>query len=334
MKMSELVEWFQREFSELAADMRKSDHHYNRQNLNPYHLEGDVWTHTMMVCKQAQNLPFEVRLAALLHDVGKPLCRDAKEETKRTRFFGHEGVSAFMALDVMKKLDLSEEQKRTVFDLVCLHTEVYRRGEAELGKMLAGRQAFANMLAQLGRADHEGRFASEDGKMCSRISCQEAKDAPGKTKELVLMCGLPGSGKSSLAKRRFPGHFLVSRDECLMELAAEQGLSGGYDDVLPKVSPKRVDQRLAEKLEEAKSRSRVVVDKTHMSKKSRRKSHARFGSEWNKKCLVVLVGLSEATKRDGKRKGKNVGEKVVLQMASSFFPPTRGEFDEVEYIFG
>ena len=48
------ITWFQEDYSELHKDMAVCNHNYDTQNLNPYHLESDCWSHTMMVCKIAE----------------------------------------------------------------------------------------------------------------------------------------------------------------------------------------------------------------------------------------------------------------------------------------
>ena len=92
--MTQLISWFQLEYPSIVAKMKKANHHLTRtdkatldgtgivkvpstaaESLNPYHCESDVFTHTMMVCKQAENDSYEVQIAALLHDIGKPSTR-------------------------------------------------------------------------------------------------------------------------------------------------------------------------------------------------------------------------------------------------------------------
>ena len=79
--MSELIKWFQIEYTKLANDMKASNHATVDNEPNPYHLEDSVWTHTMMVCMRAE-IQSETEynkinmLSALLHDIGKPLSRE------------------------------------------------------------------------------------------------------------------------------------------------------------------------------------------------------------------------------------------------------------------
>ncbi len=61
-----------------------------------------------------------VKLAALLHDSGKPQTRFVDEHGK-VRFFGHEALSATAAENVCERLKLSRKETRCVVDLVKGH---------------------------------------------------------------------------------------------------------------------------------------------------------------------------------------------------------------------
>jgi len=75
--VNELIHWFQVEFSELADAMKNSDHAVTGDEPNPYHIEGDVFCHTMLVCQRAEimDVPKINKICALLHDIGKPMAR-------------------------------------------------------------------------------------------------------------------------------------------------------------------------------------------------------------------------------------------------------------------
>ena len=50
-----LVKWFQLNYPKFVKDMIESSHHYSETKLNPYHLEGSVFTHTMLVINQLED---------------------------------------------------------------------------------------------------------------------------------------------------------------------------------------------------------------------------------------------------------------------------------------
>ena len=59
----------------------------------------DVFEHLLRSLQHSadKNWPLEVRLAALLHDIGKPASRRWSDERKDWTFHGHEVVGARMA---------------------------------------------------------------------------------------------------------------------------------------------------------------------------------------------------------------------------------------------
>ena len=58
-----------------------------------WHPEGDVYTHTLMMLdalgRDGSPVSLKLALGVLLHDIGKPPCRQV-DETGRIRFSGHD----------------------------------------------------------------------------------------------------------------------------------------------------------------------------------------------------------------------------------------------------
>ena len=52
--MIHLLNWFQINYPHLKQALLESNHNFNNRETNPYHVEGDCWSHTMMVCKVAE----------------------------------------------------------------------------------------------------------------------------------------------------------------------------------------------------------------------------------------------------------------------------------------
>jgi hypothetical protein len=170
-KHSDLISWLQLEFPELVQSMRDACHHYDENNLNPYHLEGDVWTHTNMVFKNSEHFsPFNhyVKWSTMLHDGGKPLSREVVEERQRVRFIGHEGVSAFIAVDVLNKTDMSEFDKLKIFQLVAVHGNLFHHIKADTTiksdtvDVFKGHKTLLSDLTHQVRCDSLGRWYQSD----------------------------------------------------------------------------------------------------------------------------------------------------------------------------
>lgn len=83
----------------------------------------DVWTHSLKTLAHSakKNMPFEVRLAALFHDIGKPDTRQWSEEKKDYTFHGHEVVGARIASKILKDLKFPKEISQKVVKFVRWH---------------------------------------------------------------------------------------------------------------------------------------------------------------------------------------------------------------------
>ena len=83
----------------------------------------DVYEHILRTLQGAADKGFstELRLAALLHDIGKPATRTIGGKNKEYSFFGHEVVGARMTRKIMKRLKMPRELSQNVENLVRWH---------------------------------------------------------------------------------------------------------------------------------------------------------------------------------------------------------------------
>jgi poly(A) polymerase len=85
-----------------------------------HHPEGDVWVHTRLLLTQMRNPSPVLALSALLHDIGKP--RTSKTDPDgRIRFFGHEGVGARMAEEILRRLRFSNDEVAAITACIANH---------------------------------------------------------------------------------------------------------------------------------------------------------------------------------------------------------------------
>ena len=158
--MNKLVEWFCLNCPDLKKSMQCCEH--AEVDINPYHIEGDCWSHTMMVCKVAELKGFskKVQVASLLHDIGKPSSRKVNPNNSHVLFFGHEEESAKMAKPILDKLAkdkyIKSSDKEYILNLILYHGIVYKESTEELSKRFD--KEFLKHLMQLNECDRLGRF--------------------------------------------------------------------------------------------------------------------------------------------------------------------------------
>ncbi|MFA4942449.1 MAG: HD domain-containing protein [Patescibacteria group bacterium] len=92
-----------------------------------YHHIYTVFKHNILSLKYCPNKSWPVRLAALLHDVGKP--KSAKTVDGHIAFYNHEYIGAKMTEKIMKRLKFSNEDLTRVVNLVRNHMFYYNVGE-------------------------------------------------------------------------------------------------------------------------------------------------------------------------------------------------------------
>jgi putative nucleotidyltransferase with HDIG domain len=204
-----------------------------------HHAEGDVWTHTKMVCEALVALPTwqalpapdrEVVFAAcLLHDIAKP--PTTRVEDGRIRHPGHSTRGATTIREMLWRQGVDPAVRERVAGLVRSHQVPFFLIEAEDPRRRAAAISQAvrcDHLALVTRADALGRVCRDPHKLLDNIAlfeelCGEhgCLDRPfafpsdhsrflyfrsadrdptylahdDTRGEVIVMCGLPGSGK-------------------------------------------------------------------------------------------------------------------------------------------
>jgi len=165
-----LLNWFQTNYPQLKKALLECHHNFDESQTNPYHIEGDCWSHTMMVCKIAELRGYDrvVQVSALLHDIGKPQAREVNLENNYVKFWGHEEISASMAkplvADLIKRKMLSIQEADEVLELIALHSFLYKHTEDEIYEKFKDNITLFTHLVELGYCDDFGRFSDTMGK--------------------------------------------------------------------------------------------------------------------------------------------------------------------------
>lgn len=84
-------------------------------HMHPHH-HLDVWNHTLLALSQAPN-NFDIRLALLLHDIGKPFSYQERDGVRH--FKNHPKVSAIMVYDILNRLNYDKQ----FIEKICFYVE-------------------------------------------------------------------------------------------------------------------------------------------------------------------------------------------------------------------
>ena len=118
----------------------------------PHHIY-DLYTHTLHTLEKSENTTV-VRMAALLHDIGKPQCF-FRDENGIGHFYGHEEVSAMLADRRLRALRFDNKTRERIVLLIRKHGVMLPETDRSLKRLLAslGEDAFFELLA-LKQADN------------------------------------------------------------------------------------------------------------------------------------------------------------------------------------
>ena len=139
----------------------------------------DVFEHLLrsLQCAADKEWPLEVRLAALLHDVGKPATRQWSEEKKDWTFHGHEVVGARMAKEILRDLKFPNETVARVTSLIRWHMFFSDPDTVTLS-------AVRRIIANVGK-DHIKELL--DLRICDRVGTGRPKEQPFRLRKYMSM---------------------------------------------------------------------------------------------------------------------------------------------------
>ena len=349
-----LAVWFLRNEPEKYQEMLESNHAVDIHQPNIFHCEGTCWTHVMMVMTwiEAQKEKYSdedyivLITSALLHDTGKPNCQETMpanaDKPIRNSFKGHEGVSTFFSIGVLKKLKAefpevyTDEIIEKIIKVVSLH-----------GTYIDETSDIYFLRDEFRKADKNGAIRLVDEGMYSQYEKRKflKPTTTEKNKNLFVLIGLPNSGKSSLRNafvQSFPEASIVSRDDMLEDFYQRKtdtisDYNSMYnflhdDKDLLKEFTKEFEDYL-NKL--AKTSDNIIIDMTMLSLSSRRKMINHF-PKFHKKAIVIMTDNDELFTRNHMRyieTKKFISEKVIENMMTSFtFPVFEEGFDSIELI--
>ena len=139
----------------------------------------DVFEHLLRSLQHSadKNWPLEVRLAALLHDIGKPASRRWSDERKDWTFHGHEVVGARMAKKILNDLRIPNETASVVVSLIRWHMFF---SDPDTVMLSAVRRIITNV-----GVEHIKELLNL--RMCDRIGTGRPKEQPFRLRKYMSM---------------------------------------------------------------------------------------------------------------------------------------------------
>lgn len=345
-----LVTWFCQNYPQLVQSMKDFSHFPEHRTDHPYHGEGSVWTHTMMVMTYIEcnsdlgAFDKQVLLTiGLLHDIGKPQARQTKEhgDDFKYSFEGHEGLSTHLAVDILKKMEhadsfYNKEVRLLILRIISVHGASNEFHEKSYDHFIQNKFREADKGGAIRNVD-EVRTQYPRRKFATRNKVQDGK-------ELHILVGAPGSGKSTYVEKNFDvAYTVLSRDNYLKtfyEKTTEESAEGKTYHELYEFchrSDKLAFFNLAFDLHVdyvAKNYDRVVIDMTMMSAGQRRKMLNKF-SKHKAWCVCFIAGNKVTTEVNDARhnEGRSIPYPVIKDMRKKFIMPIIEEgFEEVKII--
>ncbi len=143
---------------------------------NKHHIY-TVWEHNMRSMDYAakEKWSFEIRLAALLHDVGKP--RSKQGDGPDSTFYNHEMIGAKMTAEILSRLKFPKKTAEKIIKLVRFHLFYYNVDEVT-------ESSVRRLLVKVGLEDMDDLIKV---RMCDRIGSGVPKAEPYKLRHFKFM---------------------------------------------------------------------------------------------------------------------------------------------------
>lgn len=162
-----------------------------RMEHDPLHHHKDVYAHTLAVVAKCPRDDLVLRLAALLHDIGKPATRAFSGDGK-VSFHGHDHVGARMARRRLEELRYPKAVVNEVSDLVYLHLRFHGYADDAWSDSAvrryvrdAGTQQQLDRLNALTRADVTTRNRTKARMLAEAMDDLEARIAALQAEEEI-----------------------------------------------------------------------------------------------------------------------------------------------------
>lgn len=141
-------------------------------------------------------------------------------------------------------------------------------------------------------------------------------------KELIMMVGMPCSGKSTFIEKfsnKFNDYIVISTDNIIEDRAEKQGKT--YNEIFKdeiKSATKEMNERLAQAIQNGDN---IIWDQTNLTVKSRKSKLSGIPKDYQKVAMYVETDLKTIKDRNV-RPGKIIPESVLDNMWGSIEVPS------------
>lgn len=163
---------------------------------NRHHIY-DVFKHSVLSLKHCPNKDWRVRLAALLHDIGKP--KTKKIINGEATFYNHELLGAKMARRIMRRLKFANDDIAKVTNLIYNHMFYYNVGEVTAASV-------RRLLRKVGPENINDLI---DLRVADRLGSGVPKAKPYKLRHLEYMIKKVQKDPISVKMLKINGHDLM-----------------------------------------------------------------------------------------------------------------------------
>jgi len=293
--------------------------------------------------------------AALLHDMGKPLVTKMENGLLTSR--GHSKVGAIDARIWMWKTAVEFDIREEICQIIEYHQLPFfllkKENASFTAQKLSWKLKWDNLIL-VATHDMIGRIYADKSKVLKDIEeldlwleCNEYKKAayandytrfmflrgnssidpkyplfePASACQVIMLCGLPGSGKDSIIREQYKGWLSVSFDEERKTLGIKPGQDSG-----PAVHA--AFDKMRKYLRENKN---FIFNATNLSIAQRKKALDVFHNYSARVKILYLEKPYLQLLQDDKKRVNSVGQKVIEQMLFKWEVPGIEEAREVEY---
>ncbi|MCE9541519.1 HD domain-containing protein [Candidatus Kaiserbacteria bacterium] len=165
----------------------------------------DVFEHLLRSLQHAadKNWSLDIRLSALLHDIGKPATREWSEEKKDWTFHGHDVVSAKMTKKILNDLKFPKDTVSKVSNLVRAHMFFSDPDVVTLS-------AVRRLIARVGQ---ENIVDLVNLRVCDRIGTGRPKEHPFRLRKYMSMIDEAMRDPVSVGMLKIDGAKLIEKGE-------------------------------------------------------------------------------------------------------------------------